>query len=336
MTNGNSEATESMAENPQTIAVFHLNVTTEHLIYAGVVLTIDLVLVMTNLLMIIIITASESLRDVINYYMVSLSAADLIIGILMCPLGFYAALDERWKFDDNGSPLCKSISYLGIAIVSKKIYMYVWIAVDRYAMINKPTRYDAEQTMTRCKCWILFTWSTAVLLCCPTLFTEMSQYYDYAKLCLIDWGTMPAYSATLAVLVLLPSLCCIVYSYFYIFRKFLSIDRQQQEVRVVLENDNTILTIFTAMIVFILSWLPWIALRTYEAVRVVRHISIPLHFGLLWLGISGGSWKLFIFLAMNPDFRSAAAELCGCACRRKQSQYNMINGVNRYREGATL
>uniref|UniRef100_A0A914RHW0 Uncharacterized protein n=1 Tax=Parascaris equorum TaxID=6256 RepID=A0A914RHW0_PAREQ len=33
--------------------------------------------------------------------------------------------------------------------------------------------YEAEQTLTRCKCWIAFTWLTALLLPLPVVVARM-------------------------------------------------------------------------------------------------------------------------------------------------------------------
>ena len=36
----------------------------------------------------------------------------------------------------------------------------------------KPSRY-ADQSLTRCKCWIVFSWITSLLLCSPIVVAQM-------------------------------------------------------------------------------------------------------------------------------------------------------------------
>jgi hypothetical protein len=102
------------------------------------------------------------------------------------------------------------------------MYTFMWISVDRYlgmkfnydlllskshadlfefnfiAAVRKPLRYDTVQTKTRCQCWMCFTWISAAMLCCPSLWTEKEPTFDkYAYICVPNWNHMAAYSVTL-------------------------------------------------------------------------------------------------------------------------------------------
>lgn len=64
--------------------------------------------------------------------------------------------------------------------------------------VRKPLRYDTVQTKTRCQCWMCFTWISAAMLCCPSLWTEKDPTFDkYAFICVPNWNHMAAYSVTL-------------------------------------------------------------------------------------------------------------------------------------------
>lgn len=41
------------------------------------------------------------------------------------------------------------------------------LSSSRYSAFMKPSRYESEHTLTRCKCWIAFTWLTALLGALP-------------------------------------------------------------------------------------------------------------------------------------------------------------------------
>jgi hypothetical protein len=97
----------------------------------------------------------------------------------------------------------------------------MWISVDRYLAVRKPLRYETVQTRTReyhhrhqqtwrhsfkwiffnyqgCQCWMCFTWISAAMLCCPSLWTEKEATFDqYAYICVPNWNHMAAYSVTL-------------------------------------------------------------------------------------------------------------------------------------------
>lgn len=123
-----------------------------------------------------------------------------------------------------------------LTFISPQMYTFMWISVDRYLgnlfcyyiftnlwqphllAVRKPLRYETVQTKTRCQCWMCFTWISAAMLCCPTLWTEKDPTFDkYAYICVPNWPHMAAYSVTLGILVLGPSLISIFYNYGYIF-----------------------------------------------------------------------------------------------------------------------
>ncbi len=299
--------------------------------YAFVILVITVMLICTSATIIAVILTTEGMTNVFGYYLISLSMTDLLAGVLVTPLSIYSALDETWEY---GLFLCKLESWLEITLWATSVYMFIWLCVDRYAALHKPSRYDCEQTLTRCRCWILFTWLTAMLLCCPTLFTEMeTTYYPQAKLCLLDWGVMKGYSITLGVLVIAPPFICVIYAYSYIFSTFRTPDEQEQEIRVIIETDTSYMMTFFVILVFCLSWLPWFLLRAYEAV-FNHNIEAPvLHFSLMWLAIGGGCWKFVIYTTMNADFRGGLRALCSCLwcgkCQSRRLQYNSLSSSSR-------
>lgn len=299
--------------------IFGLPITGEKLSYASVVLLITILLIVTSLLTIIAIVTSETLKDVIGHYLLSLAITDLLIGTLVTPLAFYAALDEQWQYANNRI-LWKIEAYLEITLWSTTAYVFMWIGVDRYAALTKPSRYEVEQTFTRCKCWIVFTWVTSALLSCPTLFGEMqARYYHEAFICILDWSAMAPYSVTLGVLVIVPSLVSVAYSYSFILRKLQNPEDLEDNQKALLETDPSYMMTFFVILTFVVSWLPWFALRAYET--LFRHDlhSKPLHFCLLWLAIGGGNWKILIYTTMNPEFRKsirAFYESVCCACCR--------------------
>lgn len=99
----------------------------------------------------------------------------------------------------------------------------MWISVDRYLAVRKPLRYETVQTRTSetkkishvieiifmqlptiffvgCQCWMCFTWISAAMLCCPSLWTEKEATFDkFAYICVPNWNHMAAYSVTLGM-----------------------------------------------------------------------------------------------------------------------------------------
>lgn len=200
----------------------------------------------------------------------------------------------------------------------------MWISVDRYLAVRKPLRYETIQTKTRCQCWMAFTWISGAMLCCPPLLGFNKPLFDRdAYICMLDWGNMAAYSATLAILVLGPSLITIVYTYSYIFsmmRKLKSgVPIHDKEYATALSenlaNPSHIMS-FVLVMTFWLSWSPYIGVRLYEYFTGTK-FQIPfLHFAIVWLGMLNSFWKSLILVTLSPQFRLALRIFCMTICCR--------------------
>ncbi|OXA57501.1 5-hydroxytryptamine receptor 1 [Folsomia candida] len=187
----------------------------DSLIQAIVVLSIGVLIIVTNVIIIATFITSPGPREVLSYYLLSLSVADLLGGILVVPLSVYPTLIKYWMY---GDVLCKASAYLGSVLWSASVYTLMWMSVDRYVAVRKPIRYEVIQTRTRVQCWVAVSWVSALMLCSPPLMGFRGADYDkQAAVCLLEWNVMPAYAATLASLILGPTITTMIYTYFFIF-----------------------------------------------------------------------------------------------------------------------
>lgn len=172
----------------------------EHLIQAIIVLSIGVLVIVTNVIIIATFITAPGPREVLTYYLLSLSVADLLVGVLVVPLSVYPTLVHHWMY---GDVLCKASGYLGAVLWTASIYTLMWMSVDRYVAVRKPIRYEVIQTRTRIQCWVAVSWISALMLCCPPMLGFRGAMYDKeAAVCLLEWNVMPAYAATLASLIL--------------------------------------------------------------------------------------------------------------------------------------
>ncbi|KRZ76977.1 Zinc finger protein [Trichinella papuae] len=181
------------------ISIFGLSVSSEKLAYISVIILITALLIISSVLTVAVIVTSPQLKDIIGYYLISLAVSDLLCGTLITPISIYAVLDENWP-TAYSEILCRIEVYIELVLLSVVLYIFMWISVDRYILLTRPGRYEAEQTSTRCKCWAMFTWVTSLVLCCPVLFNELQAQYDrYAFLCVLDCTKMMPYAITMAL-----------------------------------------------------------------------------------------------------------------------------------------
>lgn len=257
----------------------------------------------------------------INCYLLSLAVADLLCGIFVVPLSVYPAVLREWVY---GDVLCRIVGYIEVTLLAVTVYTFMWISVDRYLAVRKPLRYETLQTKTRCQCWMAFTWISAAMLCCPPLlgFNE-AVFEEDSYVCMLKWGNMKAYSVTLAILVLGPSMITIIYTYTYIFSMMRKVRtgypfHDKEYATALSENlsNPSHLMSFALVAVFCLSWSPLIGVRFYEMVTGMR-LQFPfLHFGVVWLGFLNSFSKSIILISMSPQFRLALRIFCMTICCR--------------------
>ncbi|XP_052746359.1 G-protein coupled receptor 52-like isoform X2 [Bicyclus anynana] len=299
----------------------------ESLTQAAIIGAIGIAIVASNLLIIAAYLNFKGLsHEVINYYLLSLAVADLLCGLFVVPLSVYPALTGRWMF---GNFMCRLAGYIEVTLWCVSVYTFMWISVDRYLAVRKPLRYETVQTRTRSQCWMVFTWISAAMLCCPPLLGyKKDAYFDKETfICMLDWGSTSAYTATLSILVLGPSVISIVYNYYYIFatrRKLHSgVPIHDKEYATALaenlSNPSHCMS-FVLVTVFWLSWAPYACVRFYEFI-IQQQLKVPmLHFSVVWMGILNSFWKFVILLALSPQFRLAVRILCLTFCCRSNAR----------------
>ncbi|WKY15242.1 hypothetical protein Q1695_000600 [Nippostrongylus brasiliensis] len=283
------------------------SLTAEALARAAVVVAVEVLLLGTSFLNICVIFTTADLYDVIGCYLISLSVADLLAALFIVPLSLYSTLDPSWRFMGDNSLVCKGSAYLQIALFCSTVYTFAWICIDRYSAMMKPSRY-ADQSLTRCKCWIVFSWLTSLLLCCPIVVAQMQVVFlEEAQLCVLDWSATSAYSMTLLVLVFLPTIVTVFNTGYKIIRAMRNPDQLEDSQRMVIETDpNFVLTMFL-LVAFVLSWLPLLCLKVFEYFippQADADLSLAT-FIFVWLAIAGPSAKFLIYMFINGAFRSS-------------------------------
>lgn len=298
---------------------FNLEALTE----ATIIFCLGVAIIVSNVVIIATFLNARGPQEVINTYILSIAAADLMCGLLVVPLSVYPAMVQHWVYGDI---VCRVAGYIEVTLWVVTVFSFMWMSVDRYLAVRKPLRYDTVQTKTRCQCWMVFTWISSAMLCCPPLLGFYKPLYDKeAHICMLDWGNMAAYTVTLGILVLGPSLITMVYTYWYIFlmmrrlRNGVPIHDKEYATALAenLSNPSHVMS-FVLVSVFWLSWTPYAGVRLYEYF-IGSKLQMPLlQFGMVWIGVANSAWKSLILLSLSPQFRIFLRLFClTMFCRSK-------------------
>ncbi|XP_076614370.1 alpha-2B adrenergic receptor [Chaetodon auriga] len=127
-----------------------------------------IVTIVGNILVIIAVLTSRSLKGAQNLFLVSLAAADILVATLIIPFSLANELQGYWAFS---SIWCEIYLALDVLFCTSSIVHLCAIALDRYLSISRPVSYGAKRTPSRIKAAIIVVWLISAVISFPPLLT---------------------------------------------------------------------------------------------------------------------------------------------------------------------
>ncbi|NXY85685.1 ADA2B protein, partial [Alcedo cyanopectus] len=119
-----------------------------------------------NLLVILAVLSSRSLRAPQNLFLVSLAAADILVATLIIPFSLANELLGYWYFEKTW---CEIYLALDVLFCTSSIVHLCAISLDRYWSVSRAIEYNAKRTPRRIKCSIGVVWTIAAAISLPPL-----------------------------------------------------------------------------------------------------------------------------------------------------------------------
>ncbi|CAF1962625.1 unnamed protein product [Rotaria magnacalcarata] len=113
-----------------------------------------------NLLVIIAFLREPTIRTYSNYFILNLSIADLLIGLICIPLYAHKFIFGKWYL---GYHICKLWLVFDYVVGSASTLCIVVISHDRYQMVSKGLNYLSDRSIRRALKFIFSTWIIAIL-----------------------------------------------------------------------------------------------------------------------------------------------------------------------------
>ena len=140
-----------------------------------------------NILVVISVFTYRPLRNVANFFIVSLAVADMAVSILVMPFNVANFIIGYWVF---GPVFCNIWLTCDILICTASILNLCAIALDRYYAIHDPLNYASKRTMKRVLICIALVWSLSAVISIPPLFgwnnsSGHSLYNSKTKACML-------------------------------------------------------------------------------------------------------------------------------------------------------
>ncbi|CAI9587860.1 unnamed protein product [Staurois parvus] len=128
---------------------------TEDVIYIVLEVVIAILAILGNVLVCWAVYINSNLQNATNYFVVSLAAADIAVGVLAIPFAISISTGFCTTFH-----ACLFIACFVLVLTQSSIFSLLAIACDRYIAIRIPLRYNSLVTSRRANvtigvCWLL-------------------------------------------------------------------------------------------------------------------------------------------------------------------------------------
>lgn len=120
-----------------------------------------------NMYVVMAIFIYKPLRSVQNFFIISLSVADMAVAILVMPFHISNILVNEWIY---GFAFCDLWLTFDILLCTASILNICVIALDRYFAIHDPLNYASKRTSKRVLFMIVAAWVTSAAISVPPLF----------------------------------------------------------------------------------------------------------------------------------------------------------------------
>ena len=127
--------------------------------------------VLGNILVILAFFLDRQIRQPTNYFILSLSVSDFLIGLLSMPLLTIYIYAKDWPLNAIVCDIWLSLDY---TVCLTSIYTVLFITIDRFCSVKMPAKYRKWRTGKRINIMIAMTWAGKDLDVHPTL-TELSS-----------------------------------------------------------------------------------------------------------------------------------------------------------------
>jgi hypothetical protein len=140
--------------------------------------------VLGNILVILAFCLDRQIRQPTNYFILSLSVSDFLIGLLSMPLLTIYIYAKDWPLNAIICDIWLSLDY---TVCLTSIYTVLFITIDRFCSVKMPAKYRKWRTKRRINIMIAISWAGSLISF--SFLHKFDEYLSsYSNLFYIDYA----------------------------------------------------------------------------------------------------------------------------------------------------
>ena len=243
-----------------------------------IILTTTMIIVMAlallgNFLVILVIIKHRGMRTRTNMFLCNLAITDLMCALINMPVSLVTVIKGQWVFGEPAGAFCQFNGFTMPLFFVASIHTLMYISLHKYVSITRP--FSRIVTYRRIFILIAMAWTWALLAGYVTVhgFTKV-EYKPYTTQC------GPEYPHNLRTY-MLPIFICVTcylipftimtFCYARVFKEIqahsqrLEKHTNQEKDTIFLQQRRITMTLFMVLIIFVLSWTPYIIYSVYAS-----------------------------------------------------------------------
>lgn len=262
----------------------------------------------------------RDLRTICNYFIISLSAADILVALLAMPFWLVLQLtdmDEKSRSVFSGE-LYSFWASIDILVGSASIMNLVAVSFDRHLAITAPFSYSESLTSLRAIIMIVALWVFSILLC--------GLHVPSVKMAKMR----SAYQIGLVVVSFIVPLFLMFVMYMKIY--FVARNQALRIGRNYARDIKATKTIAIVIGAFVVCWMPFFAIITLYALKPDYKVNIEAYKAIKWLEYLNSFLNPIIYTCLNRTYRRAFRKLllrpsC-CTGRGSSERLNCVQSTH--------
>ncbi|XP_043935166.1 melatonin receptor type 1C-like [Protopterus annectens] len=210
-----------------------------------------------NALVILSVLQNKKLQTPSNIFVISLSAADLMVALYPYPLITHAILQKTWTL---GHVQCKVTSIINGLSLTGSVYNILLIAINRYFCICHSNKYDKIYSMKNTSCYVFLTWIAIIALLLPMATTDTLQYDPRIYSCVFNITANMSLTLIMAAFQFIIPITIVLFCYLRIWILVIHVKyriRQDSKQKLKPSEVRNLLTMFAVFVTFAICWGPF-------------------------------------------------------------------------------